>query len=320
MLTKDDISSYLDAKGRTIAPRLKNIKIPENLYWCKTHSEAIHCLLYNISNEPKCFCGNPVNFYRLHTGYNNKCSRLCSNRNRKDRRKSVTFNEFVEISNKIHSNKYSYISLGEKIKIECPVHGEFEQNIHSHMNGSGCSKCNGGVAFSKDEWINKSSEVHKNKYNYSLIDFNQKTLNIICSIHGEFRQNKDYHINGSGCQECYNKKRSEISSKALRNKYNLGEYKNCFLYIIESKKLNCIKIGLTSIIIDRFNSIKNTFDQDSELIYYQYFNHASDWECYLHNKYDKYCKIQEKGNGRTEWFCSSIKENVILDIQKIITK
>ena len=29
-----------------------------------------------------------------------------------------------------------------KVRIICPIHGDFEQNAHSHLNGRGCPKCN----------------------------------------------------------------------------------------------------------------------------------------------------------------------------------
>lgn len=59
---------------------------------------------------------------------------------------SLTFEEFVEESNKVHNNKYDY-SLSEfidaktPVAIKCPRHGIFYQQPQSHMNGCGCEKC-----------------------------------------------------------------------------------------------------------------------------------------------------------------------------------
>lgn len=53
---------------------------------------------------------------------------------------------FIEISNQKHKNRFDY-SLAEyknsrtKIKIICPVHGEFEQDPSDHIKGHGCRKC-----------------------------------------------------------------------------------------------------------------------------------------------------------------------------------
>ena len=60
-----------------------------------------------------------------------------------------TFSEKASI---VHSNKYDYslvdyINSATKVKIICPIHGEFEQTPNSHLRGKGCSKCK----FSKGE-------------------------------------------------------------------------------------------------------------------------------------------------------------------------
>jgi superfamily II DNA or RNA helicase/serine protease inhibitor ecotin len=56
--------------------------------------------------------------------------------------------EFVLESKKIHGDKYDYSlvdfkSVKSKIKIICPEHGEFEQLASTHLQGAGCSVCNG---------------------------------------------------------------------------------------------------------------------------------------------------------------------------------
>lgn len=48
--------------------------------------------------------------------------------------------------NKTHSNQYiypnfKYIDIKSKIKIKCLIHGEFEQELKSHLKGSGCLLC-----------------------------------------------------------------------------------------------------------------------------------------------------------------------------------
>ena len=59
--------------------------------------------------------------------------------------KKLTLKEFIEKAKKVHNNKYDY-SLVEyknsttKIKIICPIHGEFMQTPITHYK-SGCSKC-----------------------------------------------------------------------------------------------------------------------------------------------------------------------------------
>lgn len=73
-----------------------------------------------------------------------------------------TTNQFIEEANIIHENKYDY-SLTEyetarkKVKIICPIHGEFEQLTGSHLAGRGCSQCGFDFCnFKKSNWINRS--------------------------------------------------------------------------------------------------------------------------------------------------------------------
>jgi len=59
----------------------------------------------------------------------------------------LTTEQFITKSNQVHNQKYDY-SLSiynghyEKVKIICPIHGEFEQGSGSHMSGVGCPNCN----------------------------------------------------------------------------------------------------------------------------------------------------------------------------------
>lgn len=68
------------------------------------------------------------------------CSRLNTNK-----KLASSNNYFIEKSNIIHNNKYiyndNYILSKIKLKIICPIHGEFEQTPDNHLNGQGCSKC-----------------------------------------------------------------------------------------------------------------------------------------------------------------------------------
>jgi hypothetical protein len=54
---------------------------------------------------------------------------------------------FINRSNKIHNNKYDYsetiyTKVINKVKIICPIHGEFIQSANDHINGKGCPRCN----------------------------------------------------------------------------------------------------------------------------------------------------------------------------------
>ena len=121
--------------------------------------------------------------------------------------KAKTIEEFIKQCKKIHNNKYNYSLVNyknnkQKIKIICPIHGEFEQRASSHINGLGCKKCSNKLQnIDIDTLIQKSNLLYDYKYDYSLVNYkNANTkVKIICPIHGEFEQLLRHHIKNVGC-------------------------------------------------------------------------------------------------------------------------
>jgi hypothetical protein len=97
-----------------------------------------------------------------------------------------------------------YVKNSDKVTIVCPVHGEFEQIAANHLKGMGCATC-AGKNITTTDFITKSSALHNNKYDYSLVQYqsNHQPLNIICPAHGSFSQKATNHMNtGNGCPKC----------------------------------------------------------------------------------------------------------------------
>lgn len=59
----------------------------------------------------------------------------------------LTTENFIKKARYIHGNKYDYSNVEckgsnkTKVRIICPVHGEFHQRPNDHLNGRGCPKC-----------------------------------------------------------------------------------------------------------------------------------------------------------------------------------
>ena len=55
-----------------------------------------------------------------------------------------------------------------------------------------------------EEFIIRAREVHDDKYDYSLVDYQDYKLKIkiICFEHGIFEQTPDKHLFGQGCVKC----------------------------------------------------------------------------------------------------------------------
>jgi len=89
----------------------------------------------------------------------------------------------------------------------------------------------GGYMFrmSRENWIEKCSTIHKNKFDYSLfpeIVSARTMVTIICPIHGEFIQNLDSHSRGIGCKKCSKNdtKNREQIIKECNDKFGVGTY------------------------------------------------------------------------------------------------
>jgi len=170
--------------------------------------------------------------------------------------KRLTKEEFTNSSKRIHGDKYNY-SLVEyvnnriNVEIICPIHGIFKQSPDSHLRGRACKKCSDNKLLSNvEELVIKFNNIHNNKYDYSLIDYNnmKKKIKIKCKKHGIFEQTPINHLK-SGCPICsYEKKTydNKIIKKMFinihNNKYiyNLVKYKGT-----ENKvKIICKKHGI----------------------------------------------------------------------------
>lgn len=125
-----------------------------------------------------------------------------------------TTEEFIQEAKQIHGDKYdyskvNYINAYTKVCIICSKHGEFWQCPHNHLSGAGCLKCAKDLqkqkfTIPKEIFIERANKVHKNKYDYSIINYiNVKThIDIICPIHGIFKQTPQHHLSGNGCPKC----------------------------------------------------------------------------------------------------------------------
>ena len=126
--------------------------------------------------------------------------------------------EFIEKAISIHGNKYEYSlvdykNCDTKVKIKCKTHGIFEQIPYKHVNlQTGCIKCPNikksleNLNKRANEFIEKAKEKHKDKYDYSKVNYkDSKTpVDIKCNQCGnEFKQQRNTHLSGEGgCKPC----------------------------------------------------------------------------------------------------------------------
>ena len=126
----------------------------------------------------------------------------------------TTTEEFIQKAKEVHGDKYDYskteyINSYTKVKITCPMHGSFDKFPRSHIRGAGCDECKKSnfypISNTSERMIKRFKEVHGDKYDYSLVEYNgcHKNVTIICLNHGEFEQTPTNHLQGKGCRSCF---------------------------------------------------------------------------------------------------------------------
>lgn len=131
--------------------------------------------------------------------------------------KKLTTQQFIERSIKAHGRRYNY-SLAEYINnlaaitIVCPDHGSFSQRPAHHMDGHGCPRCKASATSDRcrgvtEDFVSKATAVHGDLYDYSKAEYVRSSVKveIVCRIHGVFRQTPNAHLSGSGCPKCAGK-------------------------------------------------------------------------------------------------------------------
>ena len=137
--------------------------------------------------------------------------------------------KFIEKAEKKYNKKYDYslvdyIHSLTKVKIICPEHGEFEITPKSHLKGVGCPICS-GAQFTTDYFIQRATEAHSGKYDYSLVEYKNTStkVKIICHEHGQFEQRAGSHLKGEGCPSCVGVKKHTNESFIEKAKEIHGE-------------------------------------------------------------------------------------------------
>lgn len=163
-----------------------------------------------------------------------------------------------------------------KIKIYCPIHGEFEKIPGVFLlsnNKTGCNKCgikqkNKSKTKSYFNFIEESNKIHNFKYEYpdeniDIYENRKSRITIICKVHGPFQKKGQKHLSGQGCFKC--KVEEMVSENILVGGYceklfeNRPELKSipAILYYLKINNGEYYKIGITTVSIsDRIKGLK----------------------------------------------------------------
>jgi Zn finger protein HypA/HybF involved in hydrogenase expression len=206
----------------------------------------------NIKQKVKIICKKHGIFEQTPYGHLNSdvCCPQC-------RKKPLT--NVISDFKKIHGDKYdyslmNYIDCKSKIKIICKIHGVFEQTPINHISGKGCYLCSKTKKLSLNEFINKSKQIHGDKYDYSLVNYknNNTKVQIICKIHGVFEQTPMKHLRGQQCPKCSGKYKTTKELVTSFKKIHGNKYDYSMVNYINAAtkvKIICEKHGVFEQII-----------------------------------------------------------------------
>jgi len=124
--------------------------------------------------------------------------------------------EFIEKATVVHGSKYGYdrtvyVRCMDNVEIYCYFHKfYFWQTPNMHLKGSGCIKCGhiktgNALRSTREEFEEKSIEIHGDNYDYSLVIYIncQTQVIIIClTCNKQFSQLPNDHLDGHGCSWC----------------------------------------------------------------------------------------------------------------------
>ncbi|UNY40327.1 hypothetical protein KLEP7_gp11 [Pseudaeromonas phage vB_PpeM_ KLEP7] len=120
-----------------------------------------------------------------------------------------------------------YNGTSSLAKIKCNIHGIVDVRWSSILFDNSkycCPKCN-DKRLSIQEFKDKAVTIHKDKYDYSSAEYSSMSdkVDIICPIHGVFKQTAHIHLKGRGCQECGGTHNTGTEGFVIRAKSKYGD-------------------------------------------------------------------------------------------------
>lgn len=134
---------------------------------------------------------------------------------------------------------------------KCPIHGEYKQQVGTHLINSKCPKC------SRAEGIHNAKRLKNpikfddcldsiERQNSSKID---DILTFFCKKHGEYKQSIASHMRGRGCPICGREKSIRCAAEARRSLHKiptekLNELRPDYRKLFEEGKLKIADYGI----------------------------------------------------------------------------
>jgi len=125
-----------------------------------------------------------------------------------------------------HGEKYDYsrfvyVNRHTKGVIVCPTHGEFVQDMHSHLKGSKCALCSGKSPSTLEAFLLRCAATHGEAFDYSQTDYRgaNTKVSVRCKRHDVvFEQAPHHHARGViACPRCIEEKKRDNGEKKRKD-------------------------------------------------------------------------------------------------------
>ena len=150
------------------------------------------------------------------------------------------------------------------------------------------------TAIDKNEYfINKSNVLHKNKYDYSLINYINTSvkLEIICPVHGKFKQTPTHHFVNNGCKKCGD---SEKQGWWYKNPLNHNKLSNVYILKFTNDNHSFLKVGISTNIQKRINTLNNDTNNEYNISLIKSISNYSYYCFQLEKRFKNKIKIQNR--------------------------
>lgn len=175
----------------------------------------------------------------------------------------LTTEDFIKRAKEIHGDKYDYskvkyVNKRTNVVIICPIHGEFSQNPHNHVQQhQGCPECGKEIAKKRegnyknrrktiDEFKKDLYKIYGDKYEVIGEYVNNKTkIKIFChhrntngEEHGIFEAKPNDLLSGHGCKRCVHSKLEDDVELFLQENNLKYEHQKMFKEWLGTQRLD----------------------------------------------------------------------------------
>lgn len=187
-----------------------------------------------------------------------------------------TTEQFIKKSKEVHKNddvqiiydEVEYKGVRKKVKLICPIHGEFWQYPKVHLRGASCPKCSGNKRKTTEEFIKEAEKIHKDNIIFDEVEYVNafSKIKLICPKHGVFLSTPHEILKGQGCPIC-NESHLEKNTRNILTKNNIEfipQYRNKEIFAMQSLDfyLPKLKIGIECQGIQHYQRINFFADEE----------------------------------------------------------